>query len=71
MHNGRMESKAVKLARLRVIGRLGGLVGGPARHLALGHDRRSEIARLAAEARWRGKIAKAEKLPAKPKDWTA
>ena len=35
------------------LGRLGGLKGGPARAAALSAKRRREIARAAAEARWR------------------
>lgn len=34
------------------LGRLGGLVGGPARAASLTSNRRSEIARLAVGARW-------------------
>jgi hypothetical protein len=34
------------------LGRLGGKKGGPARALKLSAERRSEIARRAAEARW-------------------
>jgi len=37
------------------LGRLGGKKGGPARAKKLTNARRSEIARKAAEARWRGK----------------
>lgn len=37
------------------MGRLGGLKGGPARAKALSKARRSEIARLAAQARWKRK----------------
>lgn len=37
------------------IGRLGGLKGGPARAKALSSARRSEIARLGAQARWKRK----------------
>ena len=36
-----------------VLGRLGGLKGGPARAAALSPKRRREIARAAARARWR------------------
>lgn len=35
------------------LGRLGGLKGGPARAKKLSKEQRSEIARKAAEARWR------------------
>lgn len=41
------------------LGRLGGKKGGPARAQKLSAERRSEIARLAAEARW-GKATKNE-----------
>jgi hypothetical protein len=37
------------------LGRLGGLKGGPARAKKLTKARRSEIAKKAAEARWRSK----------------
>jgi len=36
------------------LGRLGGLKGGPARARKLTRQRRQEIARRAAEARWHG-----------------
>lgn len=39
----------------QALGALGGLVGGHARAKALTPDRRKEIARNAALARWRGK----------------
>lgn len=35
------------------LGRLGGLKGGPARKKKLSKERRSEIAKKAAQARWR------------------
>jgi hypothetical protein len=35
------------------LGRRGGLIGGPKRAAKLSAERRSEIARKAAEARWR------------------
>jgi len=37
------------------LGRLGGKKGGPARAISLSAERRSEIARKAAEARWHDK----------------
>jgi hypothetical protein len=37
----------------RILGRLGGKVGGPARAKALSREKRAEIARKAAKARWR------------------
>jgi hypothetical protein len=37
------------------LGRLGGLKGGPARAAALSPKRRREIARAAADARWKRK----------------
>ena len=41
------------------LGRMGGLKGGPARDKALSDERKSEIAREAAKARWakRGKAS--------------
>lgn len=41
------------------MGRIGGLIGGPKRALSLSPERRSEIARQAAKARWKrnGKAA--------------
>lgn len=47
-----MESKFNKRRRLRATGRLGGLIGGPARAILLTPERRREIALLGAEARW-------------------
>ena len=38
---------------LATIGRKGGIKGGKARATSLSSERRSEIARLAAEARWK------------------
>ncbi len=49
----------------RMLGRLGGLKGGPARKAALSKTRRSEIAQKAAEARW--KKPKASKRAPKAK----
>jgi hypothetical protein len=43
--------------RLRATGSLGGRIGGAARAAALSSDRRSEIARIAAMARWGGAVA--------------
>lgn len=42
----------VKDAASVELGRLGGLIGGKARAAKLSPERRSEIARKAAEARW-------------------
>jgi hypothetical protein len=39
-------------AMAAIMGRAGGLKGGPARAMALSSRRRSEIAKLAAEKRW-------------------
>ena len=50
-----MESKFNKRRRLRATGRLGGLVGGPARAASLTPARRLEIALLGNRARW-GKV---------------
>ena len=43
---------AIKNQAAKLLGRLGGLKGGPARHKALTKARRQEIARKAAESRW-------------------
>ena len=40
-------------AAAQFLGRLGGLKGGPARAKKLSPERRSEIARMAVEARWK------------------
>ena len=45
----------VKNPHAAALGRLGGVKGGPARALKLSAERRSEIARKAAEARWHRK----------------
>ena len=45
---------SIKLRRLRANGRLGGLKGGPARRDSLTPERRIEISRAAAAARWKG-----------------
>lgn len=37
------------------LGRRGGLIGGPKRAAKLSPERRSEIAKIAAEARWRSR----------------
>ncbi len=42
-------------AAAAAFGRIGGKKGGPARAAALSPKKRSEIARAAAAARWRGK----------------
>lgn len=46
------DEEARKLAA-KILGRQGGLKGGPARAKKLSKKRRSEIARKAAKARWR------------------
>lgn len=48
------EKDLIKLAA-SAMGRKGGLKGGKARAKALSPERRAEIARKAAKARWRGK----------------
>lgn len=59
---GNMQSGEVKHPESRknphavALGSLGGKKGGPARAMRLTPARRSEIARLAAEARWRKQI---------------
>ena len=40
-------------AAARMLGRMGGLKGGPARRAALSKDKRVAIARKAAKARWK------------------
>ena len=47
------EDPDARLDRLAAAGRLGGLKGGHARARVLSPERRSEIARRAALARWR------------------
>ncbi len=49
------ESDAGKNPAAVALGRLGGRKGGPARAAKLSKKRRSEIARKAAEARWKGR----------------
>ena len=50
-----MRDAAVKNPHAAALGHLGGLKGGPARATSLSAERRSEIARKAARARWHGK----------------
>jgi hypothetical protein len=51
---GRPEpEKAVKHSAAVMLGRLGGLKGGPARAVKLSARKRREIAKKAAAARWR------------------
>ena len=49
---------ASKIAK--ILGRLGGLKGGPARAAALLPEERKKIAKKAAEARWKKKTAEQE-----------
>jgi hypothetical protein len=58
---------AMKNANAVALGRMGGLVGGPARAAKLSPERRSEIARRAVLARWclvkrLKRVAKAKEL---------
>jgi len=55
-----MAKKRKKNPHAVALGKLGGPKGGRARAEALSPERRSEIARLAADARW-GKHKEAEK----------
>jgi hypothetical protein len=48
-------------AAARILGRMGGLKGGPARSAALSKTKRAEIAKKAAQARWKGVKKKATK----------
>lgn len=50
----------VKNPHAAALGRLGGRKGGPARALKLTAERRSEIARKAAQARWHGEQGEQE-----------
>jgi hypothetical protein len=50
---------SIKSQAAKMLGRLGGLRGGPARAEALSKGRRSEIAKKAAKARWKGHKKKA------------
>lgn len=45
-------AKSLKNPAAVLLGRMGGKVGGPARASALSSERRSEIAKKAAAARW-------------------
>lgn len=47
------EQKAELRLHAQALGRQGGLKGGPARAQRLSSEQRSEIARKAAQARWR------------------
>jgi hypothetical protein len=42
-------------AAAAAFGRMGGLKGGPARNASLSKKRKSEIAKKAADARWKGR----------------
>lgn len=50
---GEAEASPDKNPAAVALGRMGGKKGGPARAAALGPKRRAEIAKLAAQARWR------------------
>lgn len=52
------QDKKEKDALMSEFGRRGGLKGGPARAAALSRERRREIARNAALARWRKRAEK-------------
>lgn len=47
------EASTAEPTEMGRLGRVGGLKGGPARSERLSPERRKEIARAAAEARWR------------------
>jgi len=53
-----MSEQKEKDALMSEFGRRGGLKGGPARAAALSRERRREIARNAALARWRKRAEK-------------
>jgi hypothetical protein len=50
---GQLTEKEVRSQVAKLLGRLGGLKGGKARHKALSSERRKEIAKKGAEARWK------------------
>lgn len=47
------DEAALRSEAAKILGRLGGLKGGPARAVKLTKKQRSEIAKKAAQARWR------------------
>lgn len=49
------DEEAARKAAARILGRRGGLKGGPARARSLSKKRRSEIAKKAAKARWQNR----------------
>jgi hypothetical protein len=51
--------EAIRSQMAKLLGRRGGLAGGPARAAALGPKRRTEIAKAAAASRWAKKDKKA------------
>lgn len=53
--SGQVEQPAAKNPAAVSLGRLGGLKGGKARAKTLTPERRAEIAKKAAEKRWRSK----------------
>ena len=50
---GQIEPKPKQTIDFKALGRLGGLNGGKARAMSLTSERRIEIAKKAAQARWR------------------
>ena len=52
---GQIEPKTVRVFDAKALGHLGGLKGGKARAASLSSERRTEIARKAARARWQGR----------------
>lgn len=49
---GQISEDEIRKQAARLLGRLGGLKGGPARHKALSAKQRRDIAKKAANARW-------------------
>ena len=49
------DAKALKSAAARLLGRRGGLKGGPARAAKLSPEERTRIAVIASETRWKDK----------------
>lgn len=53
---GQIEPKTVRTFDAKALGRLGGLKGGRVRAERLTPERRTEIAKKAAQARWASKV---------------
>jgi hypothetical protein len=60
---GKARARNLSAEELSAIGRMGGLVGGPARAKKLKRARRQEIARKAVAARWARAKARQQEPP--------